>query len=57
MKSEKIRSKKERIMGFGVTSIWKSVVELNKFKTSYDYDKEDTIRWIAKERYGKSEKK
>lgn len=44
-------------MGFGVTSIWKSVVELNKFKTSYDYDKEDTIRWIAKERYGKSEKK
>ena len=30
---------------------------MNKFKTSYDYEKEDTIRRIAKERYGKSEKK
>ena len=30
---------------------------MNKFKTSYDYEKEDTIRWIAKESYGKSEKK
>ena len=30
---------------------------MNKFKTSYDDEKEDTIRWIAKERYGKREKK
>ena len=29
---------------------------MNKFKTSYDYEKEDTIRRIAKERYGKAKR-
>lgn len=29
---------------------------MNKFKTSYDYEKEDTIRQIAKERYGKAKR-
>ena len=35
-------------MGFGVTSIWKSVVELNKFKNSYDYEKEDRNNFIVR---------
>ena len=29
-------------------SIWKFVVELNKFKTSYDYDKEDRNNFIVR---------
>ena len=52
------RSKKrERIMGFWSEVDMEIRSRMNKFKTSYDYEKEDTIRRIAKERYGKSEKK
>ena len=29
---------------------------MKKFKTSYDDEKEDTIRWIAKERYDKAKR-
>ena len=44
-------------MGFWSEVDMKIRSRMNKGKTSYDYEKEDTRRRIAKERYGKSEKK
>lgn len=44
-------------MGFWSKVDMEIYSRMNKFKTSYDDEKENTIRWIAKERYGKNEKK